>query len=1688
MANDELIFKIGFDLEAGVEEAMKDGNLALGRIEKALAKNPIIVKMRLDQQERLSGQVKSESKKAASALSGLKKEMAELNRQWNTLTASERGGEAGAKLMAQYRALSEEAKGYMTTLNAAVKLEDKLARQREKSADAAQKAAQKTREYSDGLKNQDGYVSRLLKRMAVYAGYSMATNFLTSVRDVTAEFELQRVSLGAIIQDQQKANQIFSEIKSFALTSPLKILDLTKYTKQVAAYGFETEKLFDTTKMLADISVGLGTDMSRASLFLGQVFATGHLRASELRQATEMGIPLVAKLADKLEELNGKAYSAADVMDLISKRAIGYDLVEQVFKDMTSAGGEFYNMQVKQSQTLYGMWSKLGDAAAIMYDQIGNTSTVNAGMKTIMGLLESMMRNWKTTARVLDTVSVALAVYVIGLKNAAVASTAMTATEAARLAITNKQTFATPKLIASIIGQNAATKLSTNLTRAHTVAMLNQSAATNVLTRGFWKLTAAMLANPWVAAAAAIAAVGVALFHFIGNTETAAERAEKLNNSVASLKSLTTEVEPLIDTHKELADKTERTADEQKKLNEVAKELAQKFPAAITVIKEYGQEMGLAADEVARLYENMKRMKTEDVQQELTENESAVNKLIQRRQQLQKYFDEGKMWVGGGGTGGGGGAMVAMSEEERTRVTTLITDIDKQILELNESIINAKRELGELPSETTQAIEGFGAWKKKLTEFNKDVGGMKIRLFDDSTINQFGTLEEALDAAAKKYEEAAESVETYNKTLEQGVDKLGKDQFDKISAERDEAQAMKELSEEALNYYNAMALLLKVMGGGRGSQSDPRLQNLKEEISLVQKLYDEYKQLEKQEGATKAAEDMRRMAGSTLDMFKEKYNIDLPTDAEDLTAALEILYAKMAQLPKKVFPTLDKDLKELRWTIEKVNIDESQKNIESELKRLADRISRTKTAKEFYEKILSQTGNANLAGRLATSIFGEQGDALNKEIAEWLRNMVEATSATLPDFVFNADMSVNTKALRGWVESNKTALGDVAKELTKFADESGKDTAKMVEGWLKATEKAKTYGDKLADVYRTTATEISRIEAEMAKGSISQSDGMEIIADYRRKEAEEIAKLQYEAFKDSPLYVEMFDDLYNASTRMLKNMKARLLDMQDAWRNLDPSQLKEMQSRLREIDTQLTKRNPFKAFADGMREYYNLRTKGDSRGNKSRKDADSDVQRWTESYLKAEQELAKLKSDPAATEAQLAGAAQMVTWTKRQKEEAEKTAVNWQKVEDAIGLSANELFQMLNWAGDIAKSIADISEAMGADEDDVQYWNDVADALGQISGGIQDIVSAAMSGNVVGIISSTLTAIPKMFVGFTNLFSAGKVRRANKEIKRQQELLDQLEYTYGRLEKAADKVFGADVVSNYNQQLKVLQAQATAYQRQAEAERSKGKKKDKAKIKEYENAYRDTMDAIADMQRDLSARFYGTDLTSAARDFASAWLDAYKEFGNTADVMSDKFHDMIQNMIVESLLAKVMEQALKPAFDLIDQMDAGDFYSPDFWKRVSQTAAESIAAADQGASIMMNFLNQAGISMRDLGSDLTGISRDIASASEESINGLAAGINTQNFYISQQLTEVRLIRQLLENGASLPAGNSEGIDILSLHNTAMTHLQSISQHTAETVTECRLIAARCQEQVDMLRRVIVPRGTPASHGIQVWMK
>lgn len=1701
---DNLIFHIKFDLEAAVREAQGDADRLLRRLQTTINAKPLAVNLKIPGA-------------GSGSINEINSRLKELVKQWNNLTEAQRitnktTGEYTAeakKILAEYTRLRGASESYAQSLKQIDSAAKKAAKQQDKLAEAAYRG-------SNAFKNQEGYVSRLIKRLAVYASFQYTSQFLTNIREVTAQFELQRISLGAIIQDQQKANQIFAEIKSFALTSPLKILDLTKYAKQVAAYGFAADRVFDVTKRLADISVGLGVDMGRLTLAVSQIKAATVLKASELRQLTETGLPMLDLLSKKLTETQGKLVSAADVMDLISKRAISYEMVEEILYDLTDAGGMFYNMQVKQSQTLFGMWSKLGDAAAIMYDQIGNTSSINAGMKLAIRSIESMMRNWKTTARVLDSVAVAMTVYIVGLKNAAVASRALTTAEATRLAITNKQIIATPKLIASIFGQNAATRLSTTLTKAHTAAMIRQSAATNVLSKGFWKLTAAMLANPWVAVAAAVAGVVAAIIHFTGNAETAAERAEKLNNSVSSLKNLEDTTKPLVDTYNELINKTERTAEEQKKLSEVTHELAKQYPGAITAVGNFGEEIELATDKLNQLYQAEKKARMDVARSELNKTKKSISETKDEIAKLEEAIQKGTktVTVGGSITGYTQTVTVTMSDEDKGKLLMQIDELNQALRDMTEAADAAEAAMKGITVEALH-IERFGAWKKKLTEFSKDVGGIKVKLFDDSTINQFGTLEEALDAAAKKYKEAAESVEKYNDTLKKGVAGLGQEQFDKISAERDEAQATKELSEEMLKFYNAFSLALKAMFGEGGRTSDPRLQNLKEEISLTKKLYDEYHKLEKQIGATGAAEKIQEIYSNTIKTLQDRagkygFKFELPFTDENLKSNMQHFIDKMKELQKlrdkkgkPLFPNIGKEIDEAVAQLEDVDLNSLQKALEKKLKELADRISRTKTAKEFYEKILEQTGDTNIATRVSMSIYGSTGEELFNDTVEQIKEAFKTGSEEHPiDLDISAaidleNQRIDYKKLADIYDKYQDEIIEKRRDTAKkIATEGQKEVATDILNWRKSLAKAKSYEQKRTDIINTATAERAKIIRE----TTDPKERGELLGLSYSKQAQELAKLAVDEFKSSDDYIKVFQDLDRVSTQTLDRMKKRLEEMIATVKDTENVEgLKTLVEQLDKIKEERETRNPIEGIIDSFKEYAKARK--DYRTAEAEEAAakaefaqqevglNQAIQTAKADQATAQQRVNDLKaqgkentSEGVAAELALNEATKKVTQATENRNKAVKKVNNAeQKTTDALDAQKAALAKlqknvnaMANAFNSAASSIKTIADMMGIAEDSElgDIVNGLVDGLNNAATIMTTILAIAIAIEAACWWMLAIGAAVAAFYAIGSWLTGSKVRKANKEIKRQQELLEQLEYTYSRLEKAAEKVFGADFVSNQKQQQKILLAQQQAYMKQYEAEMSKGKKADEEKAQEFLNKARDIGDQIADMQGKIAERMLGTDLTSAARDFAQAWLDAYKQFGNTADAMSDKFHEMIENMVVESLMAKAMQRALEPTFKMIDEMNEGDFYSEDFWRKVMETADQGSKDANAAGAVIMEWAKKWGYDGREKADGYTGIAKSVAGATSEEINNVAAIGNTLMYYVSPipRIDEnlARVVALMEGRGASaIPQTTSAGWT--DWQQQAMDNYNAIARNTADTVVECRRAAEACEKIASTFR-------------------
>lgn len=242
------------------------------------------------------------------------------------------------------------------------------------------------------LAAQNRLLSQLRTAASTYVSIWTAGQFLKSLVRITGEFELQRVSLRAMLNDINAADKIFSQTKLLAVESPFQFMDLMGFAKQLAAFSVPVNELFDTTKMLSDISAGLGVDMGRIVLAYSQIRSAGFLKGTELRQLTEAGVPVLEDLSRMFTQMEGQAVTIGDVFERISLRQVPFEMIEQVFKDMTSEGGKFYRMQEIQAETLRGQVSNLVDAWQIALYELGSSSDgiLKFGVGAIRTLIENL--------------------------------------------------------------------------------------------------------------------------------------------------------------------------------------------------------------------------------------------------------------------------------------------------------------------------------------------------------------------------------------------------------------------------------------------------------------------------------------------------------------------------------------------------------------------------------------------------------------------------------------------------------------------------------------------------------------------------------------------------------------------------------------------------------------------------------------------------------------------------------------------------------------------------------------------------------------------------------------------------------------------------------------------------------------------------------------------------------------------------------------------------------------------------------------------------------------------------------------------------------------------------------------------------------------------------------------------------
>lgn len=324
-----------------------------------------------------------------------------------------------------------------------------------------QRLAQALSQTTEHMRGQSQVLSDLKSLAMQYLGVWGGQQFLNNIIQIGGQLEMQRLSIGAILQNQAEANELFDKIKGLATQSPFGVVELDQMTKQLTAYGFKYNELFDMTKRLADISAATGTDVSRLALALGHVRSEAALSGYTLRQFAMGNVPLLQKLSEKL----GK--TTEEIRKMTRAKQITYTDVVDVLKDLTDEGGMFYNMQEVISQSVKAKFKNVKDAMDIMYDEMAEGGIGDA-LKEVADVLMDVTRNWKDAATVIGTGAAMWALYRVAV--------------IANIATLGESNAATLKNIAAFRAQEAQQLRTAAMYRTLTAAEKSQIATSKLLT------------------------------------------------------------------------------------------------------------------------------------------------------------------------------------------------------------------------------------------------------------------------------------------------------------------------------------------------------------------------------------------------------------------------------------------------------------------------------------------------------------------------------------------------------------------------------------------------------------------------------------------------------------------------------------------------------------------------------------------------------------------------------------------------------------------------------------------------------------------------------------------------------------------------------------------------------------------------------------------------------------------------------------------------------------------------------------------------------------------------------------------------------------------------------------------------------------------------------------------------------
>ena len=216
-----------------------------------------------------------------------------------------------------------------------------------------------------------------------------------------ADFERMEAALTVMTGSAERAKELMNEMVQFAAATPFELKDVTTGTQRLIAYGFAADQAIPILSKLGDMAAawpgGMEQGLERVIRAIGQMRSHGVVRAQELNQLAEAGVPAWEALAAQISKVSGETVTVARAMEMVEDRSV---TARTGIMAIFHASERFAGTQERIMQTLPGLWSNFRDNVTMFMRALGDVITEGFGLKDatrsltdFFGFLRSQMDN-----------------------------------------------------------------------------------------------------------------------------------------------------------------------------------------------------------------------------------------------------------------------------------------------------------------------------------------------------------------------------------------------------------------------------------------------------------------------------------------------------------------------------------------------------------------------------------------------------------------------------------------------------------------------------------------------------------------------------------------------------------------------------------------------------------------------------------------------------------------------------------------------------------------------------------------------------------------------------------------------------------------------------------------------------------------------------------------------------------------------------------------------------------------------------------------------------------------------------------------------------------------------------------------------------------------------------------------------